>query len=149
MGDLHFLYTLKWLHEFHNYYNTHKNLAFSSGILFSIASALFQYFLSNQTHIAKIPFWFLETQGSSIDSIYELLLLSRAPQDSIDTAVSLSRLFLLLLYKNCRNKLWQERNFFKNIENVESIQYFYVFFFVFFSSLQLRRKFLATKKKNN
>ena len=115
MGDLHFLYTLKWLHEFHNYYNTHKNLAFSSGILFSIASALFQDFLSNQTHIAKIPFWFLETQGSSIDSIYELLLLSRAPQDSVDTAVSLSRLFLLLLYKNCRNKLLQEREFFLRI----------------------------------
>ena len=58
--------------------------AFSSGIRFSIAPTIFQDFLSNQTHIAKIPFWFLETQGSTIDSIYELLLLSRAPQDSID-----------------------------------------------------------------
>ena len=66
----------------------HTNSAFSSGILFSIASALFQGFLSNQTHIVKIPFLFLETQGSTIDSIYEFLLLSRAPQDSIDTTVS-------------------------------------------------------------
>ena len=34
---------------------------------------------------------FLETQGSTIDSLYGLLLLSRAPQDSIDTS-ALSRL---------------------------------------------------------
>ena len=73
----------------------HTNYAFSSGMLFSIASA-FQDFLSNQTHIVKILFWFLGTPGSTIDSIYELLLLSRAPQDSIDTTVSQSRLFLLL-----------------------------------------------------
>ena len=45
---------------------------------------LFQDFLPNQTHIPKISFWFLETQGSTIGSICELLLLSRASQDSID-----------------------------------------------------------------
>ena len=72
--------------------HTYSNSAFSSGILFSIASALFQDFLSNQTHIAKIPFRCLETQGSTIDSIYGLLLLSRAPQDNIDTTVSSSLL---------------------------------------------------------
>ena len=67
------------------FFHIHTDSAFSSGILFFIAPTLFQGFRSNQTHIAKIPFWFLETQGSTIDSIYELLLLSRAPQDSIDT----------------------------------------------------------------
>ena len=82
----------------------HTNSAFISWLLFSITSALFQDFLSNQTHRVKIPFWFLETHGSTINSIYELLLLSRAPQDIIDTTVSLSRLFLLLYYKNCKNK---------------------------------------------
>ena len=33
----------------------------NSWILFSIASALFQEFFPNQTHIVKISFWFLET----------------------------------------------------------------------------------------
>ena len=56
---------------------------------------LFEDFLPNQTHIAKISFRFLETQGSTIESINGLLLLSRAPPDSIDTTV-LIRLFLLL-----------------------------------------------------
>ena len=68
----------------------------AKGYFFLIMLALFQDFLSNQTHTAKIPFWFLETQGLTVDSIYGLLLLSKAPQDSIDTTVSLSRLFLLL-----------------------------------------------------
>ena len=63
----------------------YTNSAFSSWIPFSIASALFQDFPPNQTHIVRISFWFWETQGSTIDSIYGLLLLSRAPQDSIDT----------------------------------------------------------------
>ena len=84
--------------------HTHKFRSWLRDI-FSIASALFQDFLSNHTHIARIPFWFLETQGSTTDSIYGLLLLSRAPQDSVDTTVSVSRLFLLLQYKNCRNEL--------------------------------------------
>ena len=61
------------------------NSAFSSWILFSIGSALFQDFLPNQTHIARISFCFLETQGSTIDFIYGLLLFSKAPKDSIDT----------------------------------------------------------------
>ena len=54
---------------------------------FSIASALFYDFLSNQTHIAKISFRFLETQDSTVNSIYGWLLLSRAPQDVTDTAI--------------------------------------------------------------
>ena len=57
--------------------------------------SLFQDFLPNQTRITKTSLRFLETQGSTIDSIYGLLLLSRAPpQNSIGTTV-LSRLFLL------------------------------------------------------
>ena len=66
MEDLHFLYNLKWLNEFQTYYfflsliHINTNSAIISEILFSIASALLQDFLSNQTHIAKIPFWFLE-----------------------------------------------------------------------------------------
>ena len=92
--DLYFLCTLKWLHEFIFFSDT--NSAFSSGIRFSIVSILFQDFLCNQVHTAKIPLWFFKTQGSTIDSIYELLLFSRAPQDSIDTTVSLNRLFFLL-----------------------------------------------------
>ena len=53
---------------------------------------LFQNFIPNQTNTAKISFRLLETQGSTIDSINELLLLSRAPQDT----TVLSRLFLHL-----------------------------------------------------
>ena len=86
-GDLHFFIYLKSCCFFFSHTHIHTNFAFGSLVLFSIASALFQDFLSNQTHIAKIPFWFLETQGSTIDSIYGLLLLSRAPQDSIDTKI--------------------------------------------------------------
>ena len=66
------------------------------GYFFSIASVLFHDFLSNQTHIAKMSFWFLELQGSTFDYIKELLLLSRVPQDSLDTTVSLARIFLFL-----------------------------------------------------
>ena len=71
--------------------STHKyaNSVFSSWIPFSIASTLFQDFLPNQTHIAIICFWFLETQGSTLDSICGLLLPSRAPKERIDTAVSI------------------------------------------------------------
>ena len=47
---------------------------------------LFQDFLPNQAYIARISFWFLETQGSAINFIYGLLLFSRAPKDSIDTS---------------------------------------------------------------
>ena len=49
--------------------------------------SLLHGFLQNQTHTAKISFWLLEKQDPTIDSIYGLLLLSRAPQDSIDTTV--------------------------------------------------------------
>ena len=49
--------------------------------------SLFQDSLQNQTHTAKISFWFLENQGLTIDSIYGSLLLSRAPQDSMDTTI--------------------------------------------------------------
>ena len=52
-----------------------------SWILFSIASTLFQDFFPGQTHISRISFYFLERRGSTIDSIYGLLLLSRAAQD--------------------------------------------------------------------
>ena len=61
----------------------YTNSAFSSWILFSVASAHFQDFYPNQDHIAKISFWLLEIQGSTIDSIYRLVFLLRAPQDSI------------------------------------------------------------------
>ena len=60
MGDLDFLHTLKWLHEFQNYF-FYLSLSF--------VSPLFQDFFSNQTHKAKFPFWFLETKGSTIDAI--------------------------------------------------------------------------------
>ena len=49
--------------------------------------SLLHGFLQNQTHTAKIFFWLLEKQDPTIDSIYGLLLLSKAPQDSIDTTV--------------------------------------------------------------
>ena len=56
--------------------------------------------------LAKICFGFLETQGSTIDSIYGLLLLSSAPQDSIDTTVSKMFIFSsFCIYKKCKNKL--------------------------------------------
>ena len=62
---------------------THTQISLSAkGYFFNCLSA-FSVFSSNETpHTAKIPFWFLETQGSTVDSIYGLLLLSRAPQDS-------------------------------------------------------------------
>ena len=77
---------------------THKynNSAFCSWILFFHCLNLFQDFLPNQTHIPKISFWFLETQGSTIGSIYELLLLSRAPHDSIDNRYNLLSCSFLL-----------------------------------------------------
>ena len=50
----------------------------------------FSDFLSNQIHKARISSWFLEAQSSTIYFIYGLLLLSRAPQDSIDATVSKS-----------------------------------------------------------
>ena len=95
-GNLHFLYPLKMITViskllfFFSHTHTHKctNSTFSSWILFSIASAIFQNFFTNQTHTAMIYFWFLETQGSTINSIYGLLFLSKAPQDSIDTTAS-------------------------------------------------------------
>ena len=60
--------------------------------------SLFQDFLQNQTHAAKIFFGFLEKQGPTINSIYGLLLLSRAPQDSIDTTI----LIVYFLFCNIR-----------------------------------------------
>ena len=49
--------------------------------------ALLQDFLPNKTHIAKISFRFLETKDSTVGFVYELLVLSRAPQDITDTVV--------------------------------------------------------------
>ena len=74
---------------------THKyvNSTFSAWIRFSTGVALFQDFLPNQTNIAWIFLWFLETQGSTIDFIHGLLLLSKTLQDSIYKRVS--KLFLL------------------------------------------------------
>ena len=43
--------------------------------------------LFNQTYIAKISFWLVETQGSKIGSIYGLLLLLRTSHHSIGTTV--------------------------------------------------------------
>ena len=82
---------------YYYFFLTHKytDFAFSSWIIFSIASALSQDIFPNQTHTANISLRCLETQGSTIDSIYGLLLLSRAPKDTIDTTV-LRRLFHLL-----------------------------------------------------
>ena len=61
--------------------HTHKSTisALSPWILFYIALALFQNFLLNQTNIARISFWFLEKNVSTIYFLY-LLLLSRGPQ---------------------------------------------------------------------
>ena len=73
--------------KFYPHAHKYTNSAFSPWILFSIASARFQDFLPNQTYIASIYFWFLKTQGFTIDSIYGLLLFSRAPKDSMDTTV--------------------------------------------------------------
>ena len=74
---------------------THEsiNSVFSSWILFSIASALFLDVLLNQIHIASISSWFLGTQGSTTCSIYGFLILSRTPQDSIDTTAFNSFIF--------------------------------------------------------
>ena len=86
--------------------SSHKytNSAFCSWILFFTASTFFRIsFPIKPTY--RRSFWFLETQGSTISSIYELLLLSREPQDSIDTTV-LSCLFLLC---NIRTAKQQER----------------------------------------
>ena len=69
--------------------HTHKytNSTFHSSIIFSTTSFFFQYFLPNQIHRARISSRFLETQSSTYYSIYGLLFLSRAPQDSTDTTV--------------------------------------------------------------
>ena len=53
-----------------------------------IASALFQDSLPIQTDIDRTSFSFLQTQGSTIDSIHGLLFISRALKVSIDTTVS-------------------------------------------------------------
>ena len=71
-----YLQLITWISKLLFFFShTHTNSVFSSEIPFSIVSVLFQNFLSYQTPIAKTPFWFLETQGSTIDSIYGLLLL--------------------------------------------------------------------------
>ena len=66
----------------------YTNFTFSSWKLSVIASDLLQDFLLNQTHVVRFSFWFLETQGSTIDSIYGLLLVGRSSKYSIDTTVS-------------------------------------------------------------
>ena len=77
----------------HAHTHTHTHITqihkshFISSILFFIASVLLQDFLQSQTHIARISFRFSETQGSTVDSIYGLLLLSRTPEDSKDVTV--------------------------------------------------------------
>ena len=76
------------LYFFFSLTNKYTNSAFCSWILFSIA-----FFKIKPTQRRSL--WFLEKQGPAIDYIYGLLLLSRAPQDSIDATV-LSRLFPLL-----------------------------------------------------
>ena len=85
-----FTFLTSYFHFSHTH--THK-FRFWLRDFFSIAWALFQDFLSCQTHILKISLWFLETEGSTTDAVYGLLLLWRASQDSIDTTVSLSLLF--------------------------------------------------------
>ena len=97
--DLHFIYILKWFQKFQSYFfslsitTVHKFHFLLMDSFFNYLS-FFQDFLQNQTHTVKISFWFLEKQGPTIDSMYGLLLLPRAPLDSIDTTVlSVSFLF--------------------------------------------------------
>ena len=80
------------LYFFFSLTNKYTNSAFCSWILFSIA--FFRIFFKIKP-TQRRSLWFLEKQGPAIDYIYGLLLLSRAPQDSIDATV-LSRLFPLL-----------------------------------------------------
>ena len=83
-GDLNFLHALKMITVisklliFFSHTHTHTQI-----YKFCF---LFQDFLPNQTYIARISFWFLETQGSAVNFIYGLLLFSRAPKDGIDTS---------------------------------------------------------------
>ena len=69
-------------------HNKHKFRFHLKDTFFHCHSPFSGFSFQSNPH-SEDPFWFLETQGSTIDSIYQLLLLSRAPQDSIDTAVFL------------------------------------------------------------
>ena len=95
IGDLHFLYALKIITVISNllffFSLSHTNAQFplsAHGFFFPLPQPFSRIFFANQTHKVRIYFWFLETQGSTIDSIYGLLFLSRAPQDSTDTTAS-------------------------------------------------------------
>ena len=106
MEDLHFL-CLKVIHTdfktvdfLHTNTQSYTNYACSSWIIFLLPQSLLRIFFHNQTHRASISFQFLETQGSTMDAIYGLLLLSRTPQDGIDTTVC-----FLCICKNCEIKL--------------------------------------------
>ena len=82
-----------------------------------IASLILQDFPLDESHIVSIFFWFLETKDSTHDCICGLLLLSRAPQDSINTTIfklfiSSSLFFFsfsFLLFIFCRYKtfIWK------------------------------------------
>ena len=70
---------------------SHTNAQFplsAHGHFFPLPQSFSRIVFANQTHTVWIYFRFLETQGSTIDSIYGLLFLSRAPQDSIDATAS-------------------------------------------------------------
>lgn len=58
-----------------------------------IASLILQDFPLDESRIASIFFWFLETKDSTHDCTCGLLLLSRAPQASIDARVFNSFIF--------------------------------------------------------
>ena len=84
----------------------YTNSTFSSWVIFFIATAHVQDFLPNHPHSKDLSL-ILETPGSIIDSIYGLLLLSRALQDSIYATVSKSFIPSSVYMKT--DKLWQER----------------------------------------
>ena len=115
-GDLDFLCILKMIAVISNvtvftvsHAYKYTNSAFSLWILFSTASALFQNFFRNETHIKRTSFWFWERKGSTIGSIYGLILLSRAPQDGIDTTVSKSFISFSVHIRTAKISYHQER----------------------------------------
>ena len=77
---------------FFSLYHTHLNTQFCFQFMdtFFYCLSPFSEFSSKSNPHSEDLFLILRTQGSTIDSIYELLILSRAPQDSIDTTVSKS-----------------------------------------------------------
>ena len=74
---------------------------------FFLALFPFQDFLLNQTYIARISFWFLET---TIKSIYGLSLISRAPQDRIHTTVSKLFNFSFCIYMRTAKTSYSEKD---------------------------------------